>query len=540
MLGLVLAACSSSPDPSQPYTVSGNVSVLSGEPMADATLSFSGTTDTSTTNAAGDWTSPRLEGERTVTPSKPSYEFYPARRTVGPSTKDADFTGVHDDDKYDVSGLVTDGNGDPMPGVAIRLETAYDVKETSTDADGRWQYAGAFGTVTVRASHPEHYFEPAEITVWTTATDVDFTGIEACSSGSVQSYDDPCAMTTIEQVQGMRGNLAGHYALAGDIDASATSGWNGGEGFAPVGSEDEPFTGTLRGADYVIEHLHIDRPGSSYIGLFGAVGEEAVIRDIRFVGSVVRGRHQVGTLAGSNAGTVENISNAGAVFGLMQVGGIVGWNTGTIEKASNAGDIEAGDIAFTMVGGIAGLNTDGGTISRSHNAGAVTGESLAVGGVVGLNQSGDGQSVKIEQAYNLGPVKGGKGTGGIVGANYAGESTAALVVNSHNSGAVTGDERGTGGIVGENNEFAVVRNTYSVGRVGGDDFEQGGIVGKNIGGPVHSSYFDGSNAHINVYGEPKTEVQLKQRATYVNWDFTDVWSIDEGSGFPDLIDNPRF
>ena len=36
------------------------------------------------------------------------------------------------------------------------------------------------------------------------------------------------------------------------------------------------------------------------------------------------------------------------------------------------------------------------------------------------------------------------------------------------------------------------------------------------------------------YALPKTEDELKQQATFENWDFENVWAIDEGNGFPYL------
>ena len=36
------------------------------------------------------------------------------------------------------------------------------------------------------------------------------------------------------------------------------------------------------------------------------------------------------------------------------------------------------------------------------------------------------------------------------------------------------------------------------------------------------------------YALPKTEEELKQQATFENWDFENVWAIDEGNGFPYL------
>ncbi|WP_249979226.1 filamentous hemagglutinin N-terminal domain-containing protein, partial [Vreelandella olivaria] len=41
---------------------------------------------------------------------------------------------------------------------------------------------------------------------------------------------------TGQDLQGINGNLSGHYALGAHIDATATANWNNGEGFNPIGS----------------------------------------------------------------------------------------------------------------------------------------------------------------------------------------------------------------------------------------------------------------------------------------------------------------
>ena len=71
----------------------------------------------------------------------------------------------------------------------------------------------------------------------------------------------------------MNGNLAGHYALGANIDASPTSGWNGGFGFDPVGQIAAPsnFTGNFDGLGHIINGLTITRPLANNVGLFGYV-----------------------------------------------------------------------------------------------------------------------------------------------------------------------------------------------------------------------------------------------------------------------------
>ena len=84
-------------------------------------------------------------------------------------------------------------------------------------------------------------------------------------------------ITTCTELQNIRNNLGGDYYLANDIDCSCTSGWNGGAGFEPIGSDSNMFTGTLDGKGYKITHLYINRPSTNYVGLFGCTGSGSEI-----------------------------------------------------------------------------------------------------------------------------------------------------------------------------------------------------------------------------------------------------------------------
>ena len=87
------------------------------------------------------------------------------------------------------------------------------------------------------------------------------------------SEDNPFTITTLEELQAVDGALDGFFELDGDIDASATAEWNGGEGFTPIGdgnTDGEAFTGVLDGRDYTITDLHINRT-TDFIGLFSNV-----------------------------------------------------------------------------------------------------------------------------------------------------------------------------------------------------------------------------------------------------------------------------
>src|SRR5262249_52605038 len=71
-------------------------------------------------------------------------------------------------------------------------------------------------------------------------------------------------VNTVYDLQNVQNNLSGRYALGRSIDASVTSGWNSGAGFAPIGT----FTGYFDGQGNVIKGLVINRPAQNNVGLF--------------------------------------------------------------------------------------------------------------------------------------------------------------------------------------------------------------------------------------------------------------------------------
>ena len=75
---------------------------------------------------------------------------------------------------------------------------------------------------------------------------------------------DPYQITNDTQLQEMELELAAHYILVDDIDASITSAWNSGAGFSPIGDQATPFMGSLEGQNYSISDLFINIPDMQF------------------------------------------------------------------------------------------------------------------------------------------------------------------------------------------------------------------------------------------------------------------------------------
>ena len=376
----------------------------------------------------------------------------------------------------------------------------------------------------------------------------------------------PIPISTIEQLQ-LIGNdpaypLTGEYELTNDIDASATAGWNGGAGFAPLGvydywTQSTSFMGVLDGQGYVIYNLVINRPGSDRIGLFSCAGRLAIIRNVGILGSVVTGQYQVGTLIGTIMGsTIEDCFTEGAVYGESLVGGLAGeFEYGRVTRCQAEGTVNGG---FQFTGGLLGRNgisadeSTAGIIEYCSSASTVTAIGNRVGGLVGLNNQAIVQSFAIGLVTNSGAD-----TGGLAGAN------AGSITSSFASGALSGGVS-AGGLAGANLETGSIRNCYATGGGVLGTENVGGLLGKNLGeaeycyaaGPVSGTTFTGglvgngttgvvngsfwdietSGQETSSGGTGKPTVEMKMQTTFTDagWDFTATWGIVESVSYPYL------
>ena len=324
-------------------------------------------------------------------------------------------------------------------------------------------------------------------------------------------------INSIAELQDMRNNLAGRYALGSDIDASATATWNEGYGFIPVvawelggdiGIPMIPFTGAFDGLGHIITNLYINFPDTEYVGLFGA----ATGSDIRNAGLVhidITGKNIVGGLAGSADGHINNSYVSGTVNGSFAVGGLVGGIEGTISNSYADVNVTGG----AYLGGLAGL-AENTTIRNSYANGSVTGSSTFVGGLVGYSQVS-----MITNSYATSSVSGG--------------------FESYQVGGLTGFNSGN------------ISNSYATGAViggwllGGDGLAVGNLVGYNAaGGTIANSYWRDTGSGIGVNdgtvtdSQALTTTQMKQMESFSGWDISAtggsdaVWRIYEGDTSP--------
>ncbi|PZU88317.1 MAG: hypothetical protein DI528_05505 [Shinella sp.] len=237
-----------------------------------------------------------------------------------------------------------------------------------------------------------------------------------------------------------------NYALASDIDASATAGWNSDAGFNPISS----FTTTLAGLGHTVDGLTINRPGQSTIGLIGTLW--GTVRDLTLSNMSVIGAGRVGTVAGNvSLGSVINVHATGSVTGTAgQIGGLVGWfDQGTISGSSSTATVSGGD----EVGGLIG-RLRAGAVSDSYATGSVTATGAYAGGLAGSFYQGG----TLTNVYASGRVTGSSNTGGLVGGDLLPDTV--TVTNAYWDMNSTGQATSYAG-TGISNASAYTQATYA-------------------------------------------------------------------------------
>ena len=190
-------------------------------------------------------------------------------------------------------------------------------------------------------------------------------------------------------------------------------------GWVPIGDANDPFVAVFDGNGHKISNLAIRRD-QAYIGLFGATGGDAVIRNLGLVDNLAdyTGSSDSGIWAGtwwrlggpvlwlvgnSRRATPRETPMAG-VANLDYVGGLVGLSKGSITASYATGDTDGGGGGqFDHAGGLVGYQ-EGGSITASYATGDAhggEGRSSRVGGLVGRSKG------SITASYATGDAHGG-------------------------------------------------------------------------------------------------------------------------------------
>ena len=307
---------------------------------------------------------------------------------------------------------------------------------------------------------------------------------------------EPYIIYSPQHLESMRLQLSAHYKLGKNIDMAGVE-------FEPIGTQANPFKGTLDGAGYTIKNLTINLPESNYVGLFGYTNMRS-IRNLLLEDVDITGKAQVGALAGyiSNAQSsaaevfIESCGVTGAINSKGEVSGsLFGYaNNCIINNSYSAARITSlYPSKYNYTGGLAGYLTGNSRVQSSYFSGEIHSE----GNVYGFAYCPSG-NLAIENSFTIGKLITDKESVGIVGTSIINSYSANEHINN-----VSGNKAGI--------------KSYS----------------------VQNSYFDNQKAGILNAQHSKVTAAMTNAETFENWDFEEVWQIEEGISYPYIRNLPK-
>ena len=343
----------------------------------------------------------------------------------------------------------------------------------------------------------------------------------------------------------------GYYKLMNDIDLmdyinefSPTEGWQS------IGRDGS-------------ETIHIDGNGHKVTGLWSNSTRDntglfscfanGTIKNLTVKtakNKQVKGGANTGILIGKMInGTIENCSVEGTVADGTPVGGMVGlFDGGTISKCQANVTINT-TLATSYVGGLVG-ETTGGTIDQCFTEGTLTGTGSEsyVGGLIGKNQG------TLTNSYSTAVVTSSYNAAGVVAYNYGlvDKCFASGNLHSNNYAAgIIGYNDGANAVVSNcvamNNKLEVIYESQQQQQSGGYGQRIIGGIKNGAPAPEMNNYalktmqVSLNDVSQKVYddimnGTAKTAAELTTKATYqeLDWDFTNIWKISDGAGYPYL------
>lgn len=336
-------------------------------------------------------------------------------------------------------------------------------------------------------------------------------------NGGDGTKNNPYIISTGEQLNNVRKYPEAYFKQDRDINLQSSS-MDGGNGWRPIGSLNEPFIGGYDGNGCEINRLYINRTNEDNVGLFGVVGESAFFKNIKLNGVAIVGGNITGGLIGETLEDsnieIKNCSVGGNITGKKWTGGLIGHHQGgkvedSSVKVNVSGSGRTGGLIGESSGKIYRCNSDGNVVSSELNTGGLVGKLESKNGIVikSYSESNVKNNYRnntgglvgyidkglIKESYATGQIQGNQYVGGLVGKNDNG-----TIEKSKATGDVEGSIH-VGGLVGLNDGNIMISN--SSGDVEGTFMNSyvGGFVGKNRG-MVSQSYSLGDVEGINIVG----------------------------------------
>jgi len=248
--------------------------------------------------------------------------------------------------------------------------------------------------------------------------------------------------------------------------------------FTPIGTTANAFNGSFDGKGHTIKGIYISTT-SNNVGLFGATGSNATIKNLKLQNSYIGGKQAVGSIVGRGGGTFTNVHSNAVVVATEQAGGILGQRntyTVTMTKCSYSGELSAtGNNVGGLLGIMQGASKDL-IITNCEFKGNVNTTGSQAGGFIG--GVGGNSEVKITGCKSIGTVTAdGEKAGGYIGTIAA--AATIIIQNSESDATITVGSLKAGGYIGYNQSATkvTIKTSTSGATVTATGKQAGGFIG---------------------------------------------------------------
>lgn len=377
---------------------------------------------------------------------------------------------------------------------------------------GKW-------AVVDQASHMRTALKVAEYTLHTDAVINWPQAVQANFEGK-GTQAEPYLIKTATDIEALSASVESGNSYEGKyLKLAADISLAGMQNYVPIGNQQAPFKGNFDGDGKTLTGLSIVNRGSNYYGLFGSIGEGAIVKNLTLKDFTVKGSgNYVGTLAGENYGTLDHITISGANITVTgaYAGGIAGMTYGPTSNSAVDGTVSA----YGSVGGLFGYSFA--SISNSHMTGlvkmpgVVSSNNNDAGGLASIISMRNEVRSKVTNCYFSGFLLDDTGisnTGGLSaitnGVDYDKCFNVGFISTSRSTGS---NERNTGGLCGStmNSLFNDCYNAGTIVKSGTSDNVGGlagylGMVYSSVDGPVDLSHFTNCYNSGTIYSTPTAE-----------------------------------
>ena len=408
--------------------------------------------------------------------------------------------------------------------------------------------------------------------------------------------EDPYLIHNAKELQAMSGELDAYYKLAQDIDMTLVSAFNpiGTEDAPFTGTldgdghkisnltinyslNDAGLLGYIKDASVINLNL-VDAnvtTTAQYAGVIaGRVVGNSNMKQLNVSGSVTSSSDYVGGLIGELNTAEKNIinisdvkANMSLVKGNDYIGGVIGNVSNILGEEIKINNITSDDITVEgndNVGGLFGKisNTYTGIIKLENlDSNAKVNANSYVGALAGNIANVSVGDITLNKLFAKGQVNASNDfVGGIAGAlsgtlsnnltadelssdvevngrNYTGVLTGKADYLVLNNAAITGKIGGlnyTGGLIGQANN-SVINHTYAYAKPIDYLNNYGGLIGNISNTTVNDSYYsDVISLEVSTTGNNVDQSNMFNQSTYSEFDFTNIWNIQNNSTLPYL------